>query len=243
VNDLISANTETISVLKGMLTESTGSHFLDSGGDDGRHWQRNQRRDFESEPYITYPHGCLIPSINVFQWLSERLTFDSVKTKAIRDFGDKEELYGLELAEAYVEHHHKDAGGIYGEGTPFTVNTYNNECALAQTLQFVYFNVDGDAFVALQIHNGADVRGGYTDPQVFKVDCDGTEIFNFADSNWQCDRCAQQFYTDNAGYTWYREDDWRNKFRGEDVPVTEGQQTICPSCAQETQCADGEDGI
>ena len=37
-----------------MLTESTGEHFLDSGGDDGRHWQQNQKKtlsDFESEPY------------------------------------------------------------------------------------------------------------------------------------------------------------------------------------------------
>ena len=38
-----------------MLTESTGEHFLDSGGDDGRHWQINQKKtieDFENEPDI-----------------------------------------------------------------------------------------------------------------------------------------------------------------------------------------------
>ena len=36
-----------------MLTESTGKHMLDSGGDNNRHWQRNQQKsleDFENEP-------------------------------------------------------------------------------------------------------------------------------------------------------------------------------------------------
>ena len=35
-----------------MLTESTGKHFLDSGGDNSRHWQRNQKKsinDFINE--------------------------------------------------------------------------------------------------------------------------------------------------------------------------------------------------
>jgi hypothetical protein len=30
-----------------MLTESTGTHFLDSGGATGRHWQQNQKRTLE----------------------------------------------------------------------------------------------------------------------------------------------------------------------------------------------------
>ena len=29
-------------VIYEMLTESTGKHFLDSGGATGRHWQQNQ---------------------------------------------------------------------------------------------------------------------------------------------------------------------------------------------------------
>ena len=39
--------------IKSMLLENTGKHFLDSGGESGRHWQRNQQRDFDSEPPIT----------------------------------------------------------------------------------------------------------------------------------------------------------------------------------------------
>jgi hypothetical protein len=236
--DLINGDDDTINVLKGMLTENTGTHFLDSGGASGRHWQRNQDRDFGAEPEVTYPYEGLLPRLNVFHWLSERLTFDSVKTAALRAFGERESLYGLQLAEAYVAECHKNAGGVYGDGKPFTVNTYNHECALSQTLQFVFFTVDDEAFVALQIHNGADVRGGYTDPQVFSVIDEGVEVLQFADAHWQCDECSEAFYTDNAGYRWYAHGGG-DDFKGEDVTVIDGH-AVCPACTKETYAAKKE---
>ena len=36
--------TQTQQAIFEMLTENTGKHFLDSGGDNGRHWQRNQKK-------------------------------------------------------------------------------------------------------------------------------------------------------------------------------------------------------
>lgn len=53
-----------------------------------------------------------------------------------------------------------------------TINTYNGEDLLSQTLQYVYFRCDGTDYVALQIHGGADVRGGYTEPVVFETSDD-----------------------------------------------------------------------
>lgn len=58
-------------------------------------------------------------------------------------------------------------GGIYGEGEPLTVNTYNGENLVDQILQYVLFSNDSGEYVALQIHGGCDVRGGYTKPRVF----------------------------------------------------------------------------
>ena len=58
-------------------------------------------------------------------------------------------------------------GGIYGEGEPVCVNTYNHESLLDQVLQFVLFSGEYGEFVVLQIHGGCDVRGGYTKPRVF----------------------------------------------------------------------------
>ena len=48
-------NQETKQVIYNMMIENTGTHFLDSGGEDGRHWQQNQKKtlkDFDNEEYI-----------------------------------------------------------------------------------------------------------------------------------------------------------------------------------------------
>lgn len=42
-------HTKTEKVLIAMLKENTGIALMDSGGDSGRHWQRNQGRDFDNE--------------------------------------------------------------------------------------------------------------------------------------------------------------------------------------------------
>lgn len=53
-------------------------------------------------------------------------------------------------------------------------NTCNGESCLNKTLQWEMFNLNSGkysgAYIILQIHNGADVRGGYSTPHVFKFD-------------------------------------------------------------------------
>jgi hypothetical protein len=52
-------------------------------------------------------------------------------------------------------------------------NTYNGECDLTQNLQYVYLGDTYDCdIIALAIHNGADVRGGYTNYRIFRMDTD-----------------------------------------------------------------------
>lgn len=62
-----------------------------------------------------------------------------------------------------------EIGGIYGEGEPFCENTYNHESLLSQTIQYVFFTVDKEPYVIVQVHGGADVRGGYSKPHIFAV--------------------------------------------------------------------------
>ena len=166
-------------VLAGMLRENTGASILDSGGAYGRSWQRNLVKPFWEEPATTLEvsvyDGKAEFSVthNVFHWLADRLTYDRTMSKKLRKLGEREDLCGMGLAERFPEwlsEHDHEVGGIYGEGEPLTVNTYNGEDLLSQTLQFVYFRCDDTDYVALQIHGGADVRGGYTEPVVFTVD-------------------------------------------------------------------------
>lgn len=193
------SNTETKQVLAAMFKENTGTHFLDSGGANGRHWQRNQERSLADEPQATmeaYVYGDgdlqITVTVNTYQWLVDRLEYNAELTEAFEAFSAEQgDTYYLQDMEEWARE--IGGAGIYGEGEPCTVNTYNHDNVLDQTIQFTYFTLDNDehsgAFVLLQIHGGADVRGGYTAPKVFEVsDYDGTSIFDYARASIGCNR-------------------------------------------------------
>ncbi len=129
----------------------------------------------------------------------------------------------------------------YGEGSvtkrsDIVVNTYNGECALSQTLQYgqFYAEFEGDCehpdaeiasgvIVLLQIHNGADARGGYTRPIVFEAnEPDGMYFYN--DGGISCDNpdCHAQWSTDDA-YHWYFDGNSRHEMRQQYTGVNLGE--------------------
>jgi len=158
-----------------MLTEDTGRHMLDSGGAYGRNWERNQARDFMAEPSSTLTiragdwhdqHAEIEVTHSVFHWLRDRLDYEPKMTAAFKRFAAKpenEDKCWLELMEEYA--HKPQFSNVQ------TVNTYNGEDLLSQTLQYTMFDCEesGEQYVLLQIHGGRDVRGGYTAPRVFRV--------------------------------------------------------------------------
>jgi hypothetical protein len=250
--------TRTDEVLLDMLRENCGTHFLDSGGAYGRHWQQNQRRDLENEPssVVSFLHGEIELTHHVFGWLRERLTYDDDANRAmvvmtrfirlsnwregVRDHGyvagewvetngetpnemERRELFP-EFFRAWKARHDEadrdecracagsgevdaddhgtswsvcraccgrgwmrstsvryderngfttrspyELGGLYGEGKPLTVNVANEEHLLDQVILFLFFTMERESYVVLQIHGGADVRGGYSDPRVFSL--------------------------------------------------------------------------
>ena len=59
-------NLNTKEIIYKMLTENTGIHMCDSGGEDGRMWQRNQKKsynDFDNEPEITKDDDLIYKSL------------------------------------------------------------------------------------------------------------------------------------------------------------------------------------
>lgn len=201
--------------IKELLLENTGRHMLDSGGAYGRHWERNQFRDFDAEPATTLDvTWCregdkFRPQVthNVYHWLNERVSFDPEMNQRWLDFCEANDESTLSLAamEAFVES--LDAAGLYGEGEPLVVNTYNGECCLSQVLQYTYFSTDEGDFVLLQIHGGCDVRGGYTGAQVFRAE---DSLFDNACATIYADGDAPlwenpHWRTDDS-YNWYFED-------------------------------------
>jgi hypothetical protein len=107
-----------------------------------------------------------------------------------------------------------EATGIYGEGEPLAVNTYNEENLLDQTLLFTYFELRSglgrggrvNSYVVLQIHGGCDVRGGYTKPRVFVVeDDDELAMFDYRRASIYCELDHAHFWTTDDGRHWYAE--------------------------------------
>lgn len=182
---------KTASVIQEMLTENTGTHFLDSGDAYGRHWQRNQGTAFENTPPVRlkfsgYNSKVQIEfTLNLYHFLKEHCSYEKELDKLFhgrfRKAMDKDDSKSwLELMEEFpgwlgtLKDRNRNLkygvpGGIYGEGEPVTVNTYNDEEHLSQTIQFTYFSNSAGDFVILQVHGGCDVRGGYTKPRVFST--------------------------------------------------------------------------
>lgn len=179
--------TQTQNLIKEMLTENTGSHFLDSGGAYGRHWQENQFRDFDSEPEVLLrflPNGEFdFYSVNIYHYLCEVLELDECAIAANKILEQEDDTHWVDeawncLRELFKDFHNdpnkaflKDNFDLKRESE--VKNTYNYEENLSQVLQFKEFTLDDGyqeiPYVMLQVHNGADVRGGYTDTRVFKL--------------------------------------------------------------------------
>ena len=159
-------------ILYNMFIENTGIHLLDSGMTDQRHWQQNQKLkidDFVNREMITYNKDDDYHSVDTFQFLSNCLNVDNETdelNKLFDEFINREEnkdehYYGL-MYDFLSELLQKDYDKID--------NTYNFNETLSQHFQFGIFEYNDNQYVILQIHNGADVRGGYTKPYIFKVD-------------------------------------------------------------------------
>jgi hypothetical protein len=152
-------------------------------------------------------------TVNVYHHLVNSLDLDNTchafNALKCKDW-DSEKAYGIsEKQEKWLENH----GLVIGD----TWNSYSGESSLSQTLQGANVNLAGDesnfeypTYILLQLHQGADVRGGYTDAKLFKVTSDS----GYFDTNPTVygDIDGVQVDTAYNGYSLTNED-------GEPVPV------------------------
>lgn len=224
-------------VIAGMLTENTGRHMLDSGGAYGRAWEQNQGRNFAAEPetVVKFDYDYISVTHSLYHWLVECAEYDADLDAEFHKWAEateeRKDTGWLQLMEEWAEQlvlkddddDPLEVTGLHGQGDPFVVNTYNGEDLLSQTIQYLYFEVDGDPRVLLQVHGGCDVRGGYTAPKVFCVDeGNGVGIFDNARAGIGCEGiepnpnqteipgcevqpCEYRWYTDDGGH-WYTDE-------------------------------------
>ena len=232
----------TACVLKQMFCENTGSHILDSGGACGRGWQRSQAtkdqdwskmescvvnidcyRDGEYDLYIVK---------NTYQILCQYLEYDHKMDKMFHKYAEgNSDSYYTNMREfvKYIKNF-DDIRRIGG------YNTYNGENCLDKTLQWEVFEDDDEEYIILQIHNGCDVRGGYSTPHIFRLEYD--EFYcNLNDLSCQCESRKggkhTNAYSDDCGYHWYSNSgvkEW--KYITDDYGE---HKAVCPECGRDIE--------
>lgn len=176
-----------------MLTTSTGKHMLDSGGENGRHWQKNQIKtieDFEREPSAVidvskYEREGVIewdcyPYLSLYHHLKNALTLDPLcdefNALPVEDW--RGEYFGV--SDSGMEWLQNN--GFKSEGDSW--NSYNWSSNFSQDVQGVRLKRAGEYtdeyYTLLQIHQGADIRGGYTDAKLFKLESEDGFLYESA---------------------------------------------------------------
>ena len=206
--------------LSGMFKEKTPTSILDSGGAYGRHFEKNQGRNFTKEPdgqVEVENDGEVGLSMSSYAYLNghteyaEKLDHDF---NAFAHLRDNEEDAWEKVIERWIK---KIGAKLVGSG-----NTYNNDTLLSQDYQTHTFEKDDIFYTLLQIHGGCDIRGGYTAPKVFELgDEDAYHSFlrDASEASAYCNKDSNHSWdTEDAGYHWYfggstanaGEFDWKN---------------------------------
>ena len=188
-----------------MLTENTGQHMLDSGGAYGRSWQRNQSLsigDFQAAP-VSYLDQWGAVTISLFHHLAGAVTYEPALDAAYKEFTRDSDRTHLEDIAAFIEY----LGAAYDKRGGN--NSSNYESALSQCIQWTEFTLGNKQLALLQIHGGADIRGGYTAPAVFSLNDESALIWESA--TIYCSGEERHAY-DYSGTEWTREGEYSPRF-------------------------------
>tara|TARA_B100000953_G_scaffold295199_1_gene286046 strand:+ start:499 stop:1239 length:741 start_codon:yes stop_codon:yes gene_type:complete len=232
--------TPTESVLHDMFTENTGMSMGDSGGDDNRHWQRNQEVvDFRDREPFTYSYDGKYFDISkdLFHHLCDALEYDQLATiKWERWVNETDEMRYNTMSgvEEYLEN-----DGIAHEITS-SGNSANDETLLNQVFQYVIDRETSQVYIA--IHGGCDVRGGYTDFKAFEYEDD--TLFDWCRASLSCgcgdlrEMTDGSVFTDDLGNHWY--DDWTGYTWNNGLPCIWQKhlfrnKLVCKICKQDVE--------
>lgn len=175
------ATPTTEAVVAAMISENTGRHILDSGGAYGRAWERNQGRDFANEPEA-YLDGIALedrgdcwPMLSLYHFLTQRLEYDAEADNDFHTFAESLDWQREPWQECVAAWAESKGLIIANQG-----NSYNEENYLDQDFQWTALSTpeekdaerplfDADTLYVIETHNGADIRGGYSAPRVFRT--------------------------------------------------------------------------
>ena len=211
---------KTEEVLQSMFMEDTGISLLDSGGASNRHWQKNADAGFIGLPSAYSSNGT--PVLSTYHYLAARLEYSEFQTEQFQSMWSHVVTPQMGEMIEYVEECELDTGN---SGRDLVYNSYNDETHLDQNIQFIEYHIGNQLYVMLQIHNGADARGGYTEPKIFRAD-EGW-MYQVQDIGLACELCCLHF--DVKGYDVDGYDEVGTEV-GRDSFAYTWDGEYCPSC-------------
>ena len=210
-------------VITEMLTESTGKAFMDSGDEYGRYWEENQKHIKKGkQPLYAHRYDAdktaeLIATIPIFDYLSlMEYTEDCQMLESLLPHLHSDVLHDIE---DIIENplNYSKVLRIFEESQLFgskVSNTYNGEDLLSQGFQYIWFEYDSEDYIAISIHNGCDIRGGYTDVHIFKVQWSEEVHFAKSEAIIDCKCGMHNYYQSEVGHIeyWNIQDEVNQKF-------------------------------
>lgn len=203
-----------LAVIKNMMCENTGKNLLDSGDAYGRHYEENQNGIMTGPQKVDFwtddkKETELIPIVPLYDFLTYSLEIDEEANIYNNRFYN---YIGAHDLDPYSVVDIEDTIKVIGEESEYSkmemINTYNYECHLSQTIQFMLFDDGyGNTYVCLQIHNGCDVRAGYTLPKIFYVKEPEYFITGTTDARITCG-CRDYNYYDYDSIEMYDGEDY-----------------------------------
>lgn len=218
---MITATDKTATMIAAQLTEPTGVHMLDSGGAYGRGWQQlagMTAENFAALPAVTVDeYGGL--TVSLFHVLAAHFEHTYRAADLTAEF--RAYVAATPDGDAYYNSASSVEEWLEGIGIDhYTAdNTYNYDTYLDGVVQYVAFFLAGDQYVALSTHNGADVRGGYSDYVIYRA-CE-CWLYAATTAAFECRMCNTYFDADTHEV---RDSD------GCDYPDGIGPRGECPKC-------------
>lgn len=229
-------------VIKNMMCEDTGRNLLDSGDAYGRHYEENKKNGIMTGPQKVdfWTDGEketeLNPIVPLYDFLTYNLEVDGDSERFEDEFYNYIKVNDLNPYSVYdIEETIKVIGEYSGYGDLEMINTYNYGSVLSQTIQFIMFS-DGydNIYVCLQIHNGCDVRGGYTLPKIFYVENPEYFITGTTDAIISCG-CRDYNYYDYDSIETYDGEDYisiDNEYIFNHTYVDDNGDLRCKDCGE-----------
>ena len=211
-------------VITEMLTESTGKHFMDSGDTYGRHWEDNRKNGIKKgkQPLYAYRNDKnktaeLEVTIPIFDYLSlMEYTEDCQMLESLLPNLNFDVLHYIEDVIKNPSNYQEELK-VFQENQYFgskVGNTYNGEDLLSQGFQYIWFEYEGEDYIAISIHNGCDIRGGYTDIHIFKAYYSEEIYFVKSEANIYCKCGMHNYWQSEVNHIeyWLNDDEVNEKF-------------------------------